>query len=500
MRCLLPSPSAPVRLGLSLSALLFVACSRNPRPSIAKPSPDPVRDLPARVALRMTPRSEAEWKALGNEAAQLLTQYLQINTTNPPGNEIAAARWLKAVLERDGIQAQVFEPRPGKANLYARLRGDGSARPLILLNHMDVVLASPEYWQVPPFSGVIKDGYVWGRGALDMKGEAVVQLMTMLVLKRAGVPLKRDIVFLATADEEVGQGVGAQWFVEHQRGLIRDAEFLINEGGTIRAGDEGQIEYVGIGTTEKSPFWLDATARGTPGHGSRPTSDNPVHRLVRALDRLTTYETPSVVTPTVERYFRDLARIEPDSARRRWYQDIRAALRDPAAARAITADLYYNAILRNTITVTGLKGSDKTNVIPPVATAAVDVRLLPGQDPQAFLTELGRVIDDTAVTLRPQGVNWPATESSAETELFRAVTEAARVLAPDALLTSTMLAGFTDSHYFRRLGIASYGVAPFPLTAADSRGVHGNDERVSLTALSFGVRFYYEIVRRVAAK
>lgn len=484
-----------------LAALvLLAACSRGPQPSIVTPSSAPVMHLPEQVEVVMAPRSDAEWKALGDEAARLLSQYLQINTTNPPGNEIEAARWLKAVLAREGIQSQIFEPRPGKANLYARLEGDGSARPIVLLNHMDVVLASPEYWRVPPFSGAIRDGAVWGRGALDMKGEGVVQLMTMIILKRAGVPLKRDIIFLATADEEVGQGVGAQWFVEHHRALIQDAELLINEGGTIRAGENGRVDYVGVGTTEKSPFWLDMTARGTPGHGSRPTPDNPVHRLVRAVERIVAHETPLVVTPTVERYFRDLARTERDSLRRRWYQDIRTALQDPAAARMITGDLYYNAILRNTVTVTGLKGSEKTNVIPPVATAVLDVRLLPGQDPQAFLAELNRVVDDTAVTLEPQGVNWPATESGADTDVFRAVVDAARVLAPDALVTSTMLAGFTDSHYFRRIGIASYGVAPFPLTPEDSRGVHGNDERVSLQALAFGVRFYYEIVRRVAGK
>src|SRR5437899_2002669 len=153
--------------------------------------------------------TSAQWRAVGREAATLLSQYVAINTTNPPGNELGTARWLKAVLARDGIEAQVFEPQAGKANLYARLKGDGSARPLILLNHMDVVLASPEYWTVAPFSGVVQDGYVWGRGALDMKGEAIAQLMTLLTLKRAGVPLKRDVIFLATADEEIGGGVGA---------------------------------------------------------------------------------------------------------------------------------------------------------------------------------------------------------------------------------------------------------------------------------------------------
>src|SRR6266550_5181287 len=196
--------------------VVFVAgcAARRPMPPLAGPSSEPVMETPERVAL-MTAPGEAEWKALGDEATALLSQYLRINTTNPPGNEIAAARWLADLLRHDGIEARIFEPAPGKANLYARLAGDGSARPLILLNHMDVVLASPEYWKVDPFAGTMQDGYLWGRGALDMTGEAITQLMTLLTLKRAGVALKRDVIFLATADEEVGAGVGAAWLVEH---------------------------------------------------------------------------------------------------------------------------------------------------------------------------------------------------------------------------------------------------------------------------------------------
>jgi len=484
---------------IPLVVLVGGCATRRPMPPLAGPSSEPVRETPARVALLTAP-GDAEWKALGDEATGLLSQYLRINTTNPPGNEIAAAHWLADVLRRDGIEARIFEPAPGKANLYARLSGDGSARPLILLNHMDVVLASPEYWTVDPFSGLIKDGYVWGRGALDMKGEAIAQLMTLLILKRAHVPLKRDIIFLATSDEEIGAGVGAAWIVEHQADLVRDAEFLLNEGGVTRGDVRGGVEFYGVGTTEKSPFWLDVTARGTAGHGSRPTPDNPVHRLIRALNRIADWRTPLTVTPTVERSFRDLATIERDSTARRWLSDIRTALRDSVAVRAITADLTYNALLRNTISITGLKGSDKTNVIPPVATAAIDVRLLPGQDPAAFLAELTRVVGDTAVTLRPQGPNWPATESPIETEMFRAITAVAHARHPNALVTTLMLPGFTDSHYFRRIGIASYGLGPFPLTQGESRGVHGNDERVRVDALRFGVRFYYDLVTRVAAK
>ena len=482
-------------------ALAVGACAhRVAPPLLAGPSSAPVLELPQRAALLMVPRGDDEWRALGDEAAQLLSQYLRINTTNPPGNERRTADWLAAVLTRDGITAQVFEPAPGKANLYARLRGDGSARPIILLNHMDVVLASPEYWSVDPFGGLIKDGYIWGRGAQDMKGEGIAELMTLLVLKRAGVPLKRDVIFLATADEEVGQGVGAGWFVEHHPELVRDAEFLVNEGGTIRLGEDRRVEYYGVGTTEKSPFWLQLVARGTAGHGSRPTPDNPVHRLIRGVARVAAYQTPLVVTPPVDRYFHDLATIEPDAQRRGWFQDIRAALRDTGTARAITADLTYNALLRNTISITGLRGSDKTNVIPPVATATLDVRLLPGQDPQAFLADLGRVVGDTGITIRPDGPNWPATESPIDTDLFRAIVAAAHARHPGVLVTTPPLAGFTDSHFFRNLGIASYGVSPFPISEADSRGVHGNNERLSLDALTFGVHFLYDVIAQVAAK
>ncbi len=484
---------------VGLSCLVVAGCARAPRPSLMGPSSQPVM-LPPQLVRETVPRTTEEWRDAGREAASLLSQYLAINTTNPPGNEIKAAQWLKAVLGREGIEAQIFEPRPGKANLYARVKGDGSARPLIFLSHMDVVLASPEYWKVDPFAGVTQDGYVWGRGALDMKGEAVAQLMTLLILQRAGVPLKRDIIFLATSDEEIGAGVGAGWFVEHHPDLVRDAEFLINEGGTIRTDASGRIEYYGVGTTEKSPFWLDVTAKGTPGHGSRPTPDNPVHRLVRALSRIVSYQTPLVVTPVVERYFRDLSTIESDAMRRVWLADVRAALRDSAVARALTSDLTYNALLRNTISITGLGGSDKTNVIPPVATAALDVRLLPGQEPAAFLADLVRVVNDTAVSITPQGPNWPATESPTDTELFLAIVAAARARDPKALVTTPPLTGFTDSHYFRRLGIVSYGVSPFPLSQAESRGVHGNDERVSLDDLTFGVRFLYDVVSRIVVR
>jgi len=446
------------------------------------------------------PQSDAEWLAVADEATALLAEYLRINTTNPPGNEVVAARWLAEILRREGITADILESGPGKANLVARLPSDSSARPVVLLSHMDVVLASPERWTVDPFGGVVRDGAVWGRGALDMKGEGIAQLMTVLLLHRAGVPLRRDVILVATADEEILGGAGASWIVEHHPAIVRDAEFVLNEGGEMWEGADGKVRAVAVGTTEKTPLWLTVTARGPAGHGSRPLPGNAVHRLITALDRIVHYTTPLTVTATVAAHFRDRAPAEPDSVRRRWYADIGAALADSAAVRALTADPVINAMLRNTISVTGLHGSAKTNVIPPEATATIDVRLLPGADPAAFLHELRQLVADTAVTIEPQGHFWPASESGTETELYRAIVAATHALHPEAVIMPYMLQGFTDSYLFRGLGIASYGVRSFPVTVEEASAVHGNDERLRVEALVQGVRWYFEVVSRVAAR
>src|SRR5438876_966382 len=287
-----------VRLVPLLALAMGAACARPPRaaapprPGLFGPSSQPVL-LPPRQFEPDVPRTDAQWRAVGREAAPLLSQYVAINTTNPPGNELQTANWLKAVLAREGIDAEVFEPRPGKANLYARIKGDGSARPLILLNPMDVVLASPEYWKVDPFSGTVQDGYLWGRGALDMKGEAITQLLSLLTLKRAGVPLRRDVIFLATADEEIGGGVGAGWFVEHHPEVVQDAEFLLTEGCAIRPRHASSLAI--SPTTRcsvtpsrsrdfraatrrtsfrprRAPHWTSASSRGRSPRPSSPTS------------------------------------------------------------------------------------------------------------------------------------------------------------------------------------------------------------------------------------
>jgi acetylornithine deacetylase/succinyl-diaminopimelate desuccinylase-like protein len=250
--------------------------------------------------------------------------------------------------------------------------------------------------------------------------------------------------------------------------------------------------------TEKLPYWLRITARGSPGHGSIPRPDNAAAHISRALGRIAAYQTPIKLTPPAERYFKDVATRETDPQKRRWLADPAAALRRPAAARFFTSNLYYNSILRNTISITVLRGSDKTNVIPPEASAELDVRLLPGERPADFVSELRRVIADSAVEITPLRPERQATTSPLDGALIEAFRETVAAMEPGALITAPMASGYTDSYYYRAIGIGAYGLSPFRLSEEDARTVHGNDERVTVENIRFGVEFFYRIVERVA--
>ncbi|MGI9077393.1 MAG: M20/M25/M40 family metallo-hydrolase [Gemmatimonadaceae bacterium] len=442
------------------------------------------------------PPRPLDWSALSSETVRIMSDYLRINTTNPPGNELEGALFLKGVLEREGFEVQILDTAElgrGRANLYARLKGDGSKKAIALVHHIDVVPSDPRYWTVDPFSGAIKDGFLYGRGAIDMKGDGIVHLMVMLALKRSGTPITRDIVFIANTDEELGS-TGALAFVDRHADLLKDVEFLLTEGGGNPIRD-GKLEYYGIGVAEKRTFWQHLTVKGTPSHGSRPTKLNPVPRLVRALDRIARYETPLHVTPGVQKYFRDISR-NYTGERRAWLADVRAAAANPRARAWLTSDVYRNAILRNTISLTVLNASNKTNVIPAEATAEIDIRLLPDQDPDRVLNELKRAVADTAVKWRT--ILQPKTplENPTDTDLYRAIERAANDRDPAALVTTPMGTGATDRPTYRKLGIITYGISPFKVPVEDiQKGVHGNDERISIENIGFGLRFLYDVLR-----
>jgi acetylornithine deacetylase/succinyl-diaminopimelate desuccinylase-like protein len=438
-----------------------------------------------------------DWEALARETVKVLQEYVRINTTNPPGNEIQTARYLKKMLEQNGIEAQILdtaELQPaGRANLYARLKGNGSKKAIALVSHMDVVPAVPAFWTHDAFAGVIKDGFLYGRGTLDMKGEGIVQLMALIAIKRSHLPLTRDILFIGNADEELGS-TGAVVFVQRHADLLKDVEFLMTEGGD-NSVTNGRLNYYGVGVAEKRTFWQHLTVKGVASHGSRPTKQNPVPRLVSALDKIAAYETPIHVTPGVAKFFHDIS-VNYSGDQRAWLADVEKAARNTKAREWILSDVYWNAILRNTISLTGLSGSNKTNVIPPEATADIDIRLLPDANPEEFLATLKKLVNDTAVhwtTLLPPK---PPLESPINTDLFRAIEQAAHDRDPRAFVTTPMLTAATDRPTYRALGIVTYGFDPFKVEFADAqKGVHGNDERVSVVNVGFGVHYLYDVLR-----
>ena len=446
------------------------------------------------------PQSRAiNWDSLSAETLRTLASYLQINTTNPPGNELAAARWLKSILDREGIEARILdtvELGANRANLYARLRGNGSKKAIALVHHMDVVPATPASWSVDPFSGVIKDGYIWGRGAIDMKSNGIAQLMAMIALKRSGATLTRDIVFIGNADEELGS-TGGLVFAQKHADLLRDVEFLVTEGADNVLDSTGKVVYFGVGVAEKRTFWQRLTVNGVPSHGSRPTPQNPVPRLITALYKVSQWQTPLHVTPGVDKFFRDIARTYSEP-QRGWLSNVRVALENPRARDWILSDVTWNAILRNTISLTSLTGSNKTNVIPGVAMAEIDIRLLPDQDTTEFRETLKRIIGDTAVHLTHLANTKPPLESPVDTDLFRAIERAAHDREPTAFVTTPMETAATDRPTYRKLGIVTYGFSPFRIPRAEiQRGMHGNDERLSVENVEYGLRFYYDILRYV---
>jgi acetylornithine deacetylase/succinyl-diaminopimelate desuccinylase-like protein len=442
--------------------------------------------------------SQPDWAALTAETEKVLVDYLRINTSNPPGNEIETARFLKQILDHEGIEATILDTAvlgKNRANLYARLRGNGSKKALALVHHMDVVPVTRDYCSVDPFSGLIKDGYIWGRGAIDMKGEGIMHLMAMIALKRSGVPLNRDIVYIANADEEF-TSTGGLAFVNNHADLLKDVEYIITEA-TENSVKNGKVQYFSVGVAEKRTFWQKLSVKGVPSHGSRPTKNNPVPRLVAALDRIAKYETPIHVTPGVQKYFRDISRLYTGQ-QRAWLADVSRAMKNPRAKAWILGDVYWNAYLRNTISLTALNGSNKTNVIPAEATAEIDIRLLPDTDPAGMLATLKRIVGDTAVHFSTILEPKTPLESPIDTELFRAIEKAALEREPTAFVTTPMQTGATDRPTYRKLGIITYAIDPFRIEQSErQRGIHGNDERLSRENVGFGLKYVYDILRYI---
>jgi acetylornithine deacetylase/succinyl-diaminopimelate desuccinylase-like protein len=432
-------------------------------------------------------------------AVQWMREYLRIDTTNPPGNEVRTAAFLHKILDQEGIENQTFEFAPGRADLWARIPHTTATpkRPIILLSHMDVVTSDPTHWIVPPFSAEIVTGSIYGRGAQDMKDEGLAHLMTMVMLKRERVPLDRDVILLAVADEEV-QGIGTDWFITHQRALLGNAEFLINEGGENLLDRNGHLKFVGVDVGEKSPLWLHVVAHGRPGHGALPNTDSAPDRLVRALARIQAYQTPLKVLPIVEEFFREMAAYEPPE-RARQFRSLRESLKDEKFRDEVEHDEALNYMLRDTIQLTMLGGSEQTNVVPAEAWANIDVRLLPETDPKEFLEIIRKVVNDSNVTIEPQDAEFrEANSSPTNTALYDVIREVSASYFPGTPVVPNLDSGYTENQRYRPLGINSYGFCPYTATQEESDTEHGDNERIRVEEVRRGFRVLYDVVTSVA--
>jgi acetylornithine deacetylase/succinyl-diaminopimelate desuccinylase-like protein len=436
--------------------------------------------------------AEIRWEPYQDESVVLLQKYLRIDTQNPPGNEVRAAEFFHGLFDAAGIPNTIFVYTPGRANIIARWKGDGRQRPLILLNHLDTVRADSAQWKMPPFSGEIANGELYGRGALDMKSLGLMQAMVMLILAREPIPLHRDIIFLGTADEEVAD-TGSAWMIEHHPDLFRDAEYLLTEGGSAITTPSGRTLYR-VGAGEKAPLWIKMTATGTGGHGSVPIPDSAANRLVRAASRVAEWQPPIRLLPAVAQYFQRIAPLEDERL-----ANIVDALKDPEFVRALPSKYpRYNVLLRSTVSLTGLEAGSQYNVIPDVATARFDCRLLPGEDPQAFLEQLRGVVDDSHVQLEIAEQFGAANSSPVDSPLFKLIEANVHQYDSNALVAAFLDAGYTESQMYRKLGIAAYGFHPVVASPEVIATKHGANERVPVKQFRDALPVLFGIVRSIS--
>ncbi len=442
--------------------------------------------------------SAPNWDAVRDEVVGILQDLLRLDTTNPPGNEIIAAEYIAGKMREVGVTPTVLESEPGRGNVVGRWPGTGEARPLLLMGHTDVVPAEPSQWQRDPFGGELVDGYLWGRGALDMKCTVAAHLTILRLLARAGRPLKRDIVQMATADEETGGRKGARWLADTHPDLIR-AEYALNEGGgdALPVGDK---MFYSVQTAEKGAAQFRMTARGGPGHGSVPREDNAVTRLALAVGRLGSTPLPLHVTPTMEGMFEALSAAIPQ------VKPLVPAILNDATSREAVARLpleegykrMIHAMLRNTATPTILNAGSKVNVIPSAAEALIDGRTLPGFDAEAYLAEVRPIVgDDVEIEV----INdLPPIEADLDSPLYRTIVEVMGERLPGAYPLPMLLTGLTDAKSVVRLGTRVYGFSPLRHEPGVSNFalVHGHNERISVDNLLFMTRALYEIVTRFA--
>lgn len=456
--------------------------------------------LPAAPALAAPAKTTSSSTALGQEALGWLADLIKINTTNPPGNEDASAKYIAGVLQKEGITAEILPLGAGRSAVVARLRSTAIADPsraLLLVAHMDVVGVDKSKWTVDPFGAVMKDGYLYGRGAVDDKGMLAANLAAFVSLKRTSARLNRDVIFLATCDEEAFGDSSIKTLIAKNWDKFA-AGFAINEGGVVIAKD-GKVQYAAVQASEKVTYNVDVVARGTSGHASIPLKDNPVVHLAAAIEKIGNYSAPVHLTAVTRRYFEGLVPLQDDEIGK-WLRSLDTPDRGEHAARVISdMNPTWNAMLRDTISPTMLSAGVRVNVIPAEARATLNIRLLPGDTIDALLAELNKLVNDPQVKLEIQpNAGLAAPTSSLENDFYNAIVKSAAQEFNGVPVLPYQSTWGTDSSQLRLHNVQAYGLVPFPLSEDDLKRMHGNDERIPVASFAKGVDLMIRIVNEFA--
>lgn len=437
-----------------------------------------------------------DWNAIGDEATQLLSSYLKIESLNPPGDERETAEFLTTQLRVRGLEPKNYASAPNRVNLVARLHGDGSKKPIVLFHHMDVVEADPQRWSCDPFGGEVRDGYIWGRGAIDMKGMGIMQLLALDLLQRHNPNRTRDIIFLAVADEEKGGAYGTQWLIENHWPEI-EAEYIWDEGGFGLQDFFGPTPVFTVAVAEKKELWLKLIAHGEPGHSGMPHDDNAANILLHALGRVLALNSKYELNPVTKTMFHEIGSIMPFPK-----SFLLKNLHNPLIFRlmqsTLTSDSTIAAMLKDTLSLTVLRAGGKENVIPDRAEATLDIRLLPNRNPAAFLENLKKLITDERVEIEVIQSPQQATISDVNTEFYKTLSGVLKELVPASITAPMLTPGTTDSCFFRRKGVNSYGLFPAIINPGELARFHGIDERISMENLRLGTQITYQVLQEMS--
>ncbi len=442
---------------------------------------------------------EPNWEKIRLETVDLLQQYLRIDTSNPPGDVREGAYWLTNIFEKEGIPYETFTvpEDPRRMHVLAELPGlNPELKPLLMINHIDVVPVDDVFWSEKPFDGDLRDGVIYGRGAIDMKGMGIMEMMAMIQLHRQGWRPERSIKFLAVADEEILGPLGVSWMIENHWDKL-DPQWVWDEGGIGSEDSFPGLSAFAIAVAQKKSFWVEVEVYGESGHGSRPYKDHPNEILVKALEQIVNWNTPIEINPVIDEMM-DLMGEKIGGGQGFIMGNLDNGLVKFLAGGSIAeSSTSTNAMLRNTISLTMLTSGYKTNIIPEKASATLDIRLLPHVEPEDFLEDLKFVVNDSRVQFIPKRIPRNKYVSSWDTDLFNVMSDELNRENPDALVMPFMTIGGTDSQFFQAKGVDCYGLVPIMVTEKDVQSIHGIDESISVDNLMMGTRVIYHTIKRV---